>query len=86
MQSQSFVTRSLRFSYGKQNWYWRQMCVEVHCSLHQILSEEAFCKRQCNAWEQDVKVLPYMYKQKTVDFPFIPLILVSDKPSWNNLK
>lgn len=86
MQSQSFVARSLRFSYRKQNWDWRQMCVEVHCSLHQILSEEAFCKRQHNPWEQDVKVLPYMYKQKIMDFPCIPLILGNNKPSWNDLK
>lgn len=39
MQSQSFVTRSLRFSYRKQNWDWRQVYVEVYCSLHQILSD-----------------------------------------------
>lgn len=47
------------------------MCVEVQrlCSLHQALSEEVYCKRQQNSWQQDVKVIPHTYKQMTMIFP-----------------
>lgn len=53
------------------------MCVEVYrlCRLHQALSEEVYCKRQHNSWQQDVKVLPHIYRQTTMSFLFIPLML-----------
>lgn len=88
VEPQNFVTRTLSFSYRKQNWAWRQMCVEVHrlCSLHQTLSEEVYCKRQHNPWQQDVKVFPHIHRQTTIHFIFTPLILGNNKQSWNTHK
>lgn len=47
------------------------------CSLHQVLSEEVYCKRQQSSQQQDVKVVYHIYRQMSTDFLFMPLILAT---------